>query len=339
MKFITILTTILLQSVRASKQNVFDTELLAAMEFLPSEDVVTRPGTLIVYDNEGNMHYVADDEHFGPPPDNVDPSEDVAIPGTSTVYDNEGNMHVVANDENFGPPSDNDDQPSIDDDIDFDLAKLPPDDTDQLDETSSVVVDEENFGPPTDGINSDVADDLMFGPPTDGINSDVANEPTAPPSSEIKYFQIHSLYEVDGTQVCLQPKSEWQGSTIVVKPCVLDDSSESLQWWTVDALGQFQNKENMDLCMTHAPESKLKLKPCLKPESRSTTKLSTSFFIYNYFTNQIHYTRNPLRIVTIPPPSNRVEADVVLLVNPSAGNSRLSGLVENKVTKWAVNYL
>ena len=303
------MTTILLQSARASRQNVFDTELLAAMEFLPSEDV-TRPGTL-------------------------------------TVYDNEGNMHVVANDENFGPPS-------YDDDLTVDENFLPPDDTDQLDETSSVVADDENFGPPTDGINSDVADDKDIGPTeginadvaddenflppaTDGIYSDVANDENfLPETEEIKYFQIHSLYEVDGTQVCLQPNSKRQGSTIVVKPCI-GDSSSTLQWWTVDNLGQFRNKKNMHLCMTQAPESKLKLKPCLEPESRSRSKSATSFFIYNYFTNQIHYTRNPRRIVTVP--NNLEESNIVLLVKPSAANSRLSGLVENKVNKWAINYL
>ena len=245
MKFITILTTILLQSARASKQNAFDTELLAAMEFLPSEDV-TRPGTLTVYDT------------------------------------NEGNMHVVANDENFGPASDGE----------------------------LLVVNND--------INSDVAKDENF----------------LPPLAEIKYFQIHSLYEVDGTQVCLQPRSRNQGSTIVVKPC-LDDSSKSLQWWTVDEVGQFRNKANSDLCMTHAPESKLKLKQCL--ERDSTTKLATSFFKYNIFTNQIHFTRNPLRIVTVP--NNLEESNIVLLVKPNTGNGRVAALVEYKVTKWAVKFL
>ena len=241
MKFITILTTILLQSVRASKQNVFDTELLAAMEFLPSEDV-TSPGTLTVDDNEG------------------------------------GNMRVVANgDENFGPPSD--------------------------DELLSIYND----------INSDVAKDENF----------------LPPLADTKYFQIHSLYEVDGTKVCLQPRSIKQGSTIVVKPC-LDDSSRSLQWWTVDEVGQYRNNANSDLCMTHAPESKLKLKPCL--ERDSTTKLATSFFKYNIFTNQIHFTKNTLRIVTVP--NNLEESNIVLLVKPNFGNGRVAALVENKVTKW-----
>ena len=83
MKAIAILTSILLQSVRASKQNVFHTELLVAMNVLPSQDV--------------------------------------AHPGTLTFYDNEGNMHVVANDENFGPSSD-DDLLSIDDDMNSDLT-------------------------------------------------------------------------------------------------------------------------------------------------------------------------------------------------------------------------
>ena len=161
-------------------------------------------------------------------------------------------------------------------------------DTEQLLATN-FVANEENFGPASDSelliVNND-------------ITSDVANEESfLPPLDDAKYFQVHSLYEIDGTQICLQPRSKYQGSTIVVKPC-LDEVSRSLQWWKVDEVGQFRNKANPDLCMTRAPESKLKLKPCL--ERDSTTKLGTSVFIYNYFTNQIHYTRNPLRIVTVP---------------------------------------
>jgi len=220
MKVIAILTTILFQSVLASKNNVFDTEQLVAMNF-------------------------------------------------------------VANDENFGPPSSDGELLVVDNDI----------------------------------------------------NSDIANDETSLPLlDDAKYFQIHSLYEVDGTQVCLQPRTKKRGSTIVVKPC-LDEISRSLQWWKIDEVGQFRNKANPDLCMTQAPESKLKLKPCLEPDS--TTKLRTSFFIYNYFTNQIHYTRNPLRIVTVP--NDLEESNIVRLVKSKTGNSRV--LDQNKVTKWAVKFI
>jgi len=198
-------------------------------------------------------------------------------------------------------------------------------DTEQLLATN-FVANEENFGPASDSelliVNND-------------ITSDVANEESfLPPLDDAKYFQIHSLYEVDGTRVCLQPRTKKQGSTIVVKPC-FDEISRSLQWWKVDEVGQFRNKANPDLCMMQAPESKLKLKPCLKRDS--TTKLRTSFFIYNYFTNQIHYTRNPLRIVTVP--NKLEESNVVRLVNSNKGNGRVAALDENKVTKWAVKFL
>jgi len=267
MKVIAILTTILLQSVLASNNNVFDTEQSVA------------------------MNLVADDESFGPPSD-----------GELLVVNSDIN-DVAANDENF----------------------LPPDDIGQLDETSVGVANDEIFGPPSDG-------ELLV--VDDTINSDIANDETfLPPFDDAKYFQIHSLYEVDGTQVCLQPRSKEQGSTIVVKPC-LEDISRSLQWWKVDEVGQFRNKANPDLCMTQAPKSKLKLKPCL--ERVSTTK-SGSFFIYNYFTNQIHYTRNPLRIVTVP--NDLDESNIVRLVKSHTENGRVAALDENKVTKWAVKFL
>jgi len=224
------------------------------------------------------------------------------------------------------------------------------DTTEQLVAMMNFVANDENFGPPSDGellvvnngINSVVANDENFLPPDDigQLDDDtsvgVANDDTSslPPLDDAKYFQIHSLYEVDGTQVCLQPRTKKQGSTIVVKPC-LDKISRSLQWWKIDEVGQFRNKANPDLCITQAPASKLKLKPCLKRES--TTKSRTSFFIYNYFTNQIHYTRNPLRIVTVP--SDLEESNIARLVKSNAGNGRVAALDENKVTKWAIRFL
>jgi hypothetical protein len=311
MKAIAILTTILLQSVRAMRHNVFDTEPFVATNFLPFDDVA-RPGSLTVYDNEGNMHVVANDENFRPASD-----------GELLVVDNDENSDVTK-DENF----------------------LPPDV--QIDDTSSVVANDENFRPASDGEllvvdnneNYVVANDENFLPPDDIVELDatssvVANDENFLPSlADTKYFQIHSLYKVDDTQVCLQPRSKKQGSTIVVRPC-LDDSSRSLQWWTVDEFGQFRNKADSDLCMTKAPESKLKLKPCL--ERVSTAKAATSSFIYNYFTNQIHFTRNPLRIVTVP--NNLDESNIVLLVKPNTENVRVAASVENKVTKWAVKFL
>ena len=240
MKVIAILTTILLQSVRARRHNVFHIEPLVAMNFYPFDDVA-RPGSLTVYDNERTMYVAANDEHF-----------------------------------------------------------LPPDDTIQVDDTSSVVANDEDF---------------------------------VPFLADAKYFQIHSLYEVDDTQVCLQPRSKQQGSTIVVRPC-LNDSSRNLQWWTVDDFGQFRNKADSDLCRTKAPESKLKLKQCL--ERALTTKVATSSFIYNYFTNQIHFAGNPLRIVTVP---NNLEDSAIVRLGPNTENSIVAASVENKVTKWALKFL
>jgi len=274
MKVIAILTIILLQSVLASNNNVFDTEQSVA------------------------MNLVANEENFGPD------SDDEPLIGKSTLIlaVNSDINDVAANDENF----------------------LPPDDIVQLDDTS-VVANEENFGPPSDGeilvvdneISPVVARDDNFLPPLDDV---------------VDYFQIHSLYEVDDThtQVCLQPRTKKQGSTIIVKPC-LDEISRS--WWMVDDIGQFRNKANPDLCMTQVPQSKLKLKPCHEPDSRMNFR--TSDFIYNIFTNEILSSSNSRLIVTVS--NDQEESNIVKLVKSNRGNVR--GKAENDVTKWAVKFL